>query len=100
MVPTFTIKNTGNVTLTNVVLTDDAATPGVYSDDFHPTRTGGDTNGNGKLDPANRTYSASHTVTEAEFNAGLPLVDTATVTCDQMLPNSPARRSRSNVLGG
>ncbi len=40
------------MTLTNVVVTDDNATPGTISDDFHPLLiAGGDTNGNGKLDP-------------------------------------------------
>jgi len=34
---TYTVENNGNVPLENVVVTDDAGTPGIPGDDFHPT---------------------------------------------------------------
>jgi uncharacterized repeat protein (TIGR01451 family) len=47
---TYSVTNTGNVALDNVVVTDDNGTPADTSDDFNPTFTGGDTNNDGKLD--------------------------------------------------
>jgi hypothetical protein len=47
------------VAIANVVVTDDAGTQDVTSDDFHPTPTGGDTNGNGLLDPG-ETWTYEH----------------------------------------
>ena len=62
---TYRVTNTTTDTATpvsigNVVVSDDAGTPGLLSDDFRPTFTGGDVNGNGLLDPGEVwTYSAT-----------------------------------------
>src|SRR5205823_1036941 len=57
---TYTVKNTGNVALTTVVVTDDNGTPGSVADDFSPTFVGGDTNNDGKLDVTETwTYQAT-----------------------------------------
>ena len=44
------MTNTGNAPISDVVLTDDAGTPDDTGDDFDPTFTGGDTDGDGLLD--------------------------------------------------
>jgi uncharacterized repeat protein (TIGR01451 family) len=62
---TLTVENTGNLTLTGITLVD---TP-----DLTWTLTG-DTDLDGNLDVGETwTYSASHTVTQAEINAGDPI---------------------------
>ena len=47
----YKVTNPGDVSLTQIDLTDDNATPGVPGDDFDPIFVGGDTNGNSELDP-------------------------------------------------
>ncbi len=86
---TYTVGNGGTTPISGVVVTDDNGTPGILTDDFAPaTLLGldnvhniGDINADGKLDPTETwTFRATHTVTAAEFAAGKPLVNTATVT--------------------
>ena len=73
---TITVDNTGNVDLTNVVLTDTFA--------GGATLVSGDTNTNGILETTETwVYSADYTVTQADLNAGAPLVNVATVDTDQ-----------------
>ncbi|HYB93487.1 MAG TPA: SdrD B-like domain-containing protein, partial [Vicinamibacterales bacterium] len=52
---TYTVNNTGNVALSNVVVTDDAGTPGNTADDFAATYVSGDTDDDGRLD-TNETW--------------------------------------------
>ena len=60
---TITVANTGNVTLTNITVTDAFCTVG-------PTYVSGDTNSDSKLQVTETwTYSCSHTVTQAEIDA-------------------------------
>jgi hypothetical protein len=50
------------------VVTDDNGTPGNTADDFNPSFTGGDTNGNSQLDVGETwTYTASRLVTEGQY---------------------------------
>jgi len=47
---TYLVTNTGDVALTNVVVTDDSGTPTDISDGFNPAFVGGDTDGDDELD--------------------------------------------------
>ena len=81
---TYTVGTTGTTPLTNVLLTDNNGTPGTTIDDFHPTYISGDTNLNGVLDRTETwTYSATHYVTVAEYNAAMPLTSTVTAQSGQ-----------------
>ena len=84
---TYTVTNTGNTSLSNVVVTDDNFTP-IAGDDFNPTFIpGGDTDGDGKLDVNETwTYTSTHQVTQAELNAGVDLVNVATADSDETGP--------------
>src|SRR5207247_347132 len=65
---TLVVENTGNVTITDPVVTDIGETGTILS---APTETGGTgTNGDGVLDPGETwTYTYSHTVTQAEIDS-------------------------------
>ncbi|MCX6093058.1 MAG: THxN family PEP-CTERM protein, partial [Candidatus Bipolaricaulota bacterium] len=77
---TFTVTNPGNVTLSGVTLVDTKT-------DAAPTYVGGDTNANSKLDLSETwTYSGIHTVTQAELDAGAPIVNVATADSTESLP--------------
>ena len=57
---TYVVTSTTVTPIADVVVTDDAGSPGLPGDDFSPTFTGGDINGNGLLDPGETwTYVAS-----------------------------------------
>ncbi|MBR0782863.1 DUF7507 domain-containing protein, partial [Bradyrhizobium iriomotense] len=74
------LTNTGNVSLTGVTLSDPFATTvsGTHTD------TGSGTHGDNVLDVGEIwTYTATHTVTQAEMNAGTNLVNLATADTDQ-----------------
>src|SRR5204863_3813665 len=54
-----------------VTVVDDNATPGVPGDDFSPTFTSGDTDGDGKLDVGESwTYTATKSVRSEERRVG------------------------------
>ena len=54
---------------------------GIPGDDFNPAFSGGDTDSDGLLDVGETwTYTAAHTVTQAEIDAGAALVNVATAT--------------------
>ncbi len=106
---TYTVTNTGNITVNNVTVTDDNGTPGVTTDDFNPTpvlgsdhvHNSGDANKNGKLDPGEKfLYRSTHIVTQAEIDAGLPLTDTATVATDQNVAYGSAAVKIQHSDGG
>lgn len=77
-----TVHNTGNMTLTNPVVTDASVTDlaAVMSGGFNA----GDTDQDGNLGVGETwQYTASHTVTQAELNAGGSITNTASVVTDQ-----------------
>ena len=66
---TYIVTNTGNVTLGTVAVTDDNGTPGTPGDDLTATLTGGDTNGNGRLETTETwTFTATHVVTAGQYS--------------------------------
>jgi uncharacterized repeat protein (TIGR01451 family) len=70
------VQNTGNMTLTNPVVTDASVSDLAY--------VSGDTNSDGKIDVGETWhYTASHTVTQADLNAGGTIDNTASVATDQ-----------------
>ena len=73
---TITVANAGNVTLTGVVLTDEFASATLLAIS--------DTDSDGELDVGERwIYNASHTVTQAEMDAGDDITNLATVDTEQ-----------------
>ncbi len=65
---TYRVTNSGNIALTNIVLTDDNGTPANTSDDFSPTRISGDTDGDNELDVSETwVFQAIRTVTEGSY---------------------------------
>ena len=46
------MTTTGDVSIQNVVVVDDAGTPGLLGDDFNPMFVGGDTDSDSELDVA------------------------------------------------
>ncbi|MBK7788266.1 MAG: DUF11 domain-containing protein, partial [Saprospiraceae bacterium] len=77
---TIVINNTGNVTLTNVVV-NDVMPDGSIGALGLPTES---VSSNGNLNVGETwTYTISYTVTQADIDAGLTLVNTVTVTTDE-----------------
>jgi len=66
---TFIVTNPGDVVLSNIQLTDDNGTPNLTTDDFSPTFSGGDTNGNAQLELTETwTYIATRSATLGPYN--------------------------------
>jgi N-acetylmuramoyl-L-alanine amidase len=64
----YAVSNTGNVPLSSVVVVDDNGTPGNSADNFNPTFTSGDANGNSLLDVEETwIYSAQRTIVTGEY---------------------------------
>ena len=85
IVYTYTLENTGNVALNGVTVDDDAFTSGIPGDDFdvRPYYVSGD-NGNSILDVGETwTYQYKVTVTQAQINAGVDLVNVVTADSTQ-----------------
>ena len=78
---TIVAGNTGNVPLTAPALTDTLpdGSAGV------PTFVGGDADGDGAIDVGETwTYSIDYTVTQADIDAGVPLVNAASLDADEL----------------
>ncbi|UCH26702.1 MAG: DUF11 domain-containing protein, partial [Trueperaceae bacterium] len=88
---TFIVTNTGNVSLTNVTVTDPL--PGLSAISFD----GGDSDGDGELDVDETwTYSASYTVTQGDIDAG-SVENLATADSDE---SDPADDGHNEPLPG
>ena len=85
----YTVTNTGNVSLTNVVVTDNNFTPD-DSDDRNPTFTGGDDDLDIRLGACSETstYTSTHQVTQAELTAGVNLVNGAKAHSEETGPDT------------
>ena len=80
---TFTVTNTGNVTLTNVTVSD------AKCDAAPVLQPGGDVNNDGKLQVIETwIFTCLHTVTQAEMNAGGNLVNTVTADSTETPPDT------------
>jgi len=79
---TFTVTNTGNVILTGITVTDPKC-------DEAPAYQSGDTNMDNRLNLSETwIYTCSHTVTQAEVNAGGNLSSTATADSNESGPDT------------
>ena len=77
---TITVTNSGNMTLTNVALTDSLNV--VYTGTT-PVTAGNTIDTTASMAPgANKTYTVTYTVTQADINAGTAIVNTAIATAE------------------
>jgi len=85
----YQISNAGNIALSGIVVTDDNGTPGNAADDFTPSFSGGDANGNNLLDLGEVwTYVHVGTATAGQY-AGSGSVS-AVDSISQVVVNSDA----------
>ncbi len=85
---TITVQNDGSNDLTNILLADTVVQNGI-SASLVPIISSGDINNDNILNPGEIwTYTVSHTLTAANVSDGNNLVNTVTVTTDQIGPES------------
>ncbi len=83
------VTNTGNISLSGVLLTDNVSQGGTLALTSGPTLVSGDNDANNKIDDNEIwTYSATYAVTQANMNSGLNILNTATVRTNQTAPQS------------
>lgn len=91
------VTNTGNITLNNVVV-DDTLPDGAVAVVAGPT---GDVGIAGALDVGEVwTYNTTHTVTQADINAGTPLINSVTVATTEAGMQSDAARTDIEQMPG
>ena len=91
---TYVVTNTGQTPINTVVVTDDNGTSSNLNDDFNPTFSGGDTNGDNILDlDETWTYTASGTATTGAYT------NQATVTGVSSTGINIADADNSNYVG-
>ncbi len=91
------VENNGIADLTNVVVTDTLTQSG-SSQSLTTLFVGGDTNSDNTINAGETwTYSASYPITQADIDDGGNIVNTATVTTDQIGPRDGVD---TQVLGG
>ena len=87
---TYEVTNTGNTPISDVALTDDAGTADDTGDDFDPTFTGGDTDGDGLLDVDETwLYEATGTAAAGQY-ANVANVSGLTPGGETVLDNDPS----------
>ena len=87
---TFTVTNTGNQTLTNITVSDPKCSGPISG-------PAGDSNTDGKLQTTETwIYTCSHTVTQAEIDAGGNLTNTVTADSAESGPTPTRSTSRSH----
>jgi uncharacterized repeat protein (TIGR01451 family) len=90
---TYVLTNTGNIAVSNVLLTDSNGTLPV-GDDFFPTLTGGDTNSNNQLDLGETwTYSALREVGVGQYQG------TGTVTAVDIISQAVNDADQTSYFG-
>jgi gliding motility-associated-like protein/uncharacterized repeat protein (TIGR01451 family) len=90
---TLTLINEGNVSIGNIEVNDPGADAGSI------IRTGGDTDGDNRLDPDETwTYSATHTVTLADLDAAI-YTNTATATGTTIVGVITPAEDSASVIG-
>ena len=107
-----TLRNDGDEALAQVLVEADAGTPGTTGDDFQLTRSGGDGNNNGQLDPGETwTFGGSYRVeTEDSTNVvnaeatsvlgGDPVDELDTCVTDVIQPPVPGVRAGAAPVRG
>ncbi len=92
-----TVENNGVTTLTNINLSD-VLVQGATSTTLVPVFDSGDTNNNGDIDAGEVfTYLLSYTLTPANISNGNDLVNTVSVTTDQI---GPRQDSDTQIIPG
>jgi gliding motility-associated-like protein/uncharacterized repeat protein (TIGR01451 family) len=90
---TIAINNDGNVSIGNITVTDPGANAGSI------IRTGGDTDTDNRLDPDETwVYTASHTVSQADIDAG-HFTNTATATGSTIASGTITSTASADVIG-
>ena len=94
----YTVTTTSDVSIQNVVVVDDAGTPGLLSDDFSPMFVGGDTDGDSELDVGEIwTYTANGSAQLGEY------VNIATVNgtaADEFGNTAPVKANEDDCYTG
>lgn len=91
---TYSVTNSGNIALANVVVTDDNGTPGNTADDFNPSYSGGDANSNNLLDLGETwTYSFVFPVSDGQYTSS------ASVTANDSINQIASNTDATNYFG-